>query len=189
MQIGKPKIKSWRYAISFIWETAKIVIIALAIIIPIRYFLFQPFFVRGASMEPNFEDGQYLIINEIGYHFHEPARGDVIVFRYPNDPSQFYIKRVIGLPKETVKIENGKVIVFNENNLAGFVLDEPYLSDENKFTSGNVDEKLDENEYFVLGDNRSASSDSRRWGLLPRHYIIGKAWLRAWPFNRVGVLD
>lgn len=188
MQIGKPKIKSWRYALSFIWETAKIVIIALAIIIPIRYFLFQPFFVRGASMEPNFEDGEYLIINEIEYRFHEPARGDVIVFRYPNDPSQFYIKRVIGLPSETVKIENGKVIISNENDPAGFILSEPYLSDENKFTSGNIDVQLDENEYFVLGDNRSASSDSRRWGLLPRHYIIGKAWLRAWPFNKVEIL-
>jgi len=185
----QPQIKSWRYILSFVWETAKIVIISLAIIIPIRYFLFQPFFVRGASMEPSFEDGEYLIVNEISYRFHEPGRGDVIIFRYPKDPSQYYIKRVIGLPKEVVKIEGGKVIIVNSENPKGFVLDEPYLSEENKYTSGNLEMNLDENDYFVLGDNRSASSDSRSWGSVPRHYIIGWAWVRAWPFNRVGILD
>jgi len=183
------KIKSWHYILSFVWETAKIVIISLAIIIPIRYFLFQPFFVRGASMEPSFEDGEYLIVNEISYRFHEPGRGDVIIFRYPKDPSQYYIKRVIGLPKEVVKIEGGKVIIVNSENPKGFILDEPYLSEENKYTSGNLEMNLDENDYFVLGDNRSASSDSRSWGSVPRHYIIGWAWVRAWPFNRVGILD
>jgi len=185
----QPAIKSWHYILSFVWETAKIVIISLAIIIPIRYFLFQPFFVRGASMEPNFEDGEYLIVNEISYRFHEPGRGDVIIFRYPKDPTQYYIKRVIGLPNEVVRIEEGGVIIVNSENPKGFVLDEPYLSEENKYTFGNLEMNLDENDYFVLGDNRSASSDSRSWGAVPRHYIIGWAWIRAWPFNRVGILD
>ncbi len=183
------KIKSWKYFLNFVWEIFKIVIISLAIIIPIRYFLFQPFFVRGASMEPSFEDGEYLIIDEISYRFHAPERGDVIIFRYPNDPSQYYIKRIIALPGETIKIEGGRVTVFNAEYPKGFNLDEPYLSEENKFISGNSETQLDENDYFVLGDNRQASSDSRRWGSVPRHYIIGRAWLRAWPFNRVGILN
>ena len=190
MAKSEPKIKFWRYALSFVWETAKIVIISLVIIIPILYFLFQPYFVRGASMEPNFENGEYLIINEINYRFHEPQRGDVIIFKYPKDPSQYYIKRVVGLPSEVVKIEDGSVIIFNKQNLSGFVLDESaYLGEDNRFTSGNLEINLDENDYFVLGDNRQASSDSRRWGAVPRHYIIGKAWVRAWPFSRLGVID
>ncbi len=187
---NKPKIKFRRYILSFVWETAKVVIISLVIIIPIRYFLFQPFFVRGASMEPNFENGEYLIVNEISYRFQEPQRGDVIIFKYPKDPSQYYIKRVVGLPNEVIRIEDGNVIIFNEQNLAGLILDESaYLEEGNRFTPGNLETNLDENDYFVLGDNRQASSDSRRWGAVPRHYIIGKAWIRAWPISRFGILD
>jgi len=176
-----------RNILSFIWETAKIVIISLAIIIPIRYFLFQPFFVRGASMEPNFESGEYLIVDEITYRFREPQRGEVVVFRYPEDPTQFYIKRIIGLPNETVRIEGGQVYIFNKENPQGFILEEPYLGD-NDFTPGNIEVKLDENEYFVLGDNRQASSDSRRWGPVPDHYLIGRAFLRAWPFYKARLI-
>ena len=97
----------------FLWETAKIIIISLAIIIPVRYFLIQPFFVRGASMEPNFHDGEYLIIDELSYRLGEPERGDVIIFKYPKDPSQYYIKRIIGLPTETVEIKDGQIIIYN----------------------------------------------------------------------------
>ena len=189
MSKNQSKIKSWQYSLSFVWETAKIVLISLAIIIPIRYFIFQPFFVRGASMEPNFENGEYLIIDEISYRFHEPQRGDVIVFRYPKDPSQYYIKRVVGLPKEVIRIEDGKITIFSKENPAGFVLGESYLLEGDEFTHGNLEINLDENDYFVLGDNRQASSDSRRWGAVPRQYIIGQAWLRAWPFNKFGILD
>ncbi len=185
----KPKIKTKQYILSFIWETAKIVIISLLIIIPIRYFLFQPFFVRGASMEPNFENGEYLIIDEISYRFTNPERGDVIIFRYPKDPSQYYIKRIIAMPNEVIKINNGKVIIFNEQNPTGLELEESYLEEGNQFTPGNIEVSLDGNEYFVLGDNRQASSDSRRWGPVPEHYIIGQAWIRAWPFNRVKILN
>ncbi len=186
---NQPKTKSWQYILSFVWETAKIIIISLAIIIPIRYFIFQPFFVRGASMEPNFENGEYLIIDEISYRFHEPERGDVIIFRYPKDPSQYYIKRVIALPGEIIRIEDGNITIFSRDNPAGFVLEELYLSEENRFTPGNLEVNLDENDYFVLGDNRQASSDSRRWGAVPRHYVVGRAWVRAWPFNKFGILD
>ncbi len=184
----KPEVKSRQYILSFIWETAKIVIISLAIIIPIRYFLFQPFFVRGASMEPNFEDGEYLIIDELSYRFKEPQRGEIIIFRYPKDPSQYYIKRIVGLPGETIKISEGTITIFNDENPTGLVLNEPYLSENNQFTSGNIEINLDENDYFVLGDNRLASSDSRIWGAVPDHYIIGRALIRAWPFNRAGLL-
>jgi signal peptidase I len=108
----------------FLWETARTIIISLAIIIPVRYFLIQPFFVRGASMEPNFHDGEYLIIDELSYRLGEPERGDVIIFKYPKNPSQYYIKRIIGLPMETVEIKDGQIIVYNSQNPNGEVLNE-----------------------------------------------------------------
>jgi len=183
------KVRGFHYILNFVWEILKIVIIALAIIIPIRYFLIQPFFVKGASMDPNFLDGDYLIIDEISYRFNEPQRGDVVVFHYPLDRSQFFIKRIIGLPGETVKIEDGKIFIYSEDTSdEKVVLDESeYL--ENAYTSGNLEISLRDNEYFVLGDNRSASSDSRKWGGVNKDYIIGRAWIRAWPFNRVGIMD
>jgi len=167
----------------FIWEITKIVVISLAIIIPIRYYLVQPFFVRGASMNPTFNNGQYLVINEIGYRFEEPDRGEVIVFRYPIDPSQYYIKRIIGLPGEVIEIKDGYVSIYNQEFPEGKVLDESIYLPEGRITVGQIHLKLDENEYFVLGDNRQASSDSRQWGKLPGDNIIGRVWLRAWPFN------
>lgn len=167
----------------FVWETIKVVVISLAIILPIRYYLVQPFFVKGASMEPNFEDGDYLLIDEISYRFNEPIRGDVIVFRYPEDRSQFFIKRIIGLPGETIEIKNNRVIIYNTKSSEGFALAENYL-DQSQETLGNMLVRLDGNEYFVLGDNRLQSSDSRRWGPVNRTLITGRALLRAWPFTR-----
>lgn len=169
--------------IIFIWETIKVVAISLAIILPIRYYLVQPFFVKGASMEPNFEDGDYLLIDEISYRFSKPARGDVIIFRYPEDRSQFFIKRIVGLPDETIEVKDNKVIVYNSQNLDGIELRENYLEVSQK-TLGNMVLRLGNDEYFVLGDNRLQSSDSRRWGPVNKTMITGKAFLRAWPFNR-----
>ncbi len=168
---------------SFVWEITKITVITLAIVIPIRYFLVQPFFVKGASMEPNFEDGQYLVIDEISYRFNQPQRGDVVVFRYPPDPSQFFIKRVIGLPGETVEIADNQIKIYNEAHPLGFVLDESNYLIPSITTQGNVKEKIGSDQYFVLGDNRQASFDSRRWGLVPAANITGRVWLRAWPMN------
>ena len=122
--------------LAFIWEIAKIVIIALLIVVPIRYFIFQPFFVKGQSMEPNFGSGDYLIIDEITYRFRPPQRGEVVVFRYPDDPSQRYIKRIIGLPGETIEIEEGKVIIYNEEG--GRMLEESDYLSSSVFTSGNL---------------------------------------------------
>lgn len=173
---------------AYIFELVKIIVISLAIIIPIRYFLIQPFYVKGASMEPNFFDQEYLIINEIGYRFNAPERGDIIVFRYPRDPQEFFIKRVIGLPGEKVQIKNGEVIVINADHPDGTRLDESYLPQDLK-TFGLTEEPvtMDENEYFVLGDNRNSSKDSRSFGPVHKSFIIGKVWLRGWPFDRVKV--
>jgi len=131
-------------------------------------------------MNPNFENGDYLVINEIGYRFSDPKRGDVVVFRPPQgNIRQFYIKRIIGLPGETVKIEGGKVLVGgDEASLSE--LSEEYIKE---VTPGNKSVSLGDDEYFVLGDNRNASSDSRIWGGISRSDIIGRAWIRAWPIS------
>jgi len=189
---------------SFLWEIIKVFFWALIIIVPIRIFLFQPFFVQGASMDKNFADGDYLIVNELGYKqtdvslgnvhlfdvdtFKDLKRGDVVVFRYPKDPKQFFIKRVIGLPGEQVKVEGGKVIIFNNQNPEGFVLDESAYLPKGLITNGAVTIALNGQEYFVLGDNRQFSHDSRAWGALPKDDVIGKVLVRAWPFSKAGIL-
>ena len=172
----------------FIWETLKVIVISLAIIIPVRYFLIQPFYVKGASMEPNFYDHEYLIIDEISYRLNEPERGDVIVFRYPNDPSQFFIKRIIALPFETISLNNGQIKISNDKNPAGFILDENnYLP--NTHTQGSISLTLEANQYFIMGDNRSSSLDSRMFGPIERADIIGRTWIRGWPFDRVTIFN
>lgn len=178
----KNKVKD---VLVFVWETTKIIIVSLAIILPIRYYLVQPFFVKGASMEPSFETGDYLLIDEISYRFNGPKRGDVIVFRYPENPSQFFIKRIIGLPGETVEIKNGAVKVYNGDSPLGIELEELYL-DEFQETIGSESVNLKDGEYYVLGDNRFQSSDSRRWGPVPVENITGRAWVRLWPFTKIG---
>jgi len=174
----------------FVFELLKIVAISLVIIIPIRYFLVQPFYVKGASMEPNFYDHEYLIIDEISYRFNEPVRGDIVVFRYPRNPQEYFIKRLIGLPGEEVQIKDGEVTVFNEKNNEGIALDEFYLPEDIK-TYGMTSDKvvLGENEFFVLGDNRNSSKDSRSFGPVNRSYIIGKVLFRGWPFDRVQLFE
>ena len=161
----------------FVWEILKIVLIALVIVIPIRYFLFQPFIVKGQSMEPNFENSNYLIVDELSYRFRDPQRGEVVVFRYPRNVSQRFIKRIIGLPGEKIEIEAGVVMV------NGKILDESKYLLLGVQTSGDIQISLDENEYFVLGDNRISSFDSRQWGTLPRKNIIGRVYFRAWPIT------
>jgi len=166
-----------------ILEFLQIIAIAAIVVVPIRYFVFQPFLVKGASMEPNFHDGDYLIIDELSYRLRNPERGEVVVFHYPFDPSQRFIKRVIGLPGETVAIKNGQVDITTEDG-ATVVLPEPYV--QGVFTiagnaTGGNSTTLKSDEYFVLGDNRAHSFDSREWGLVNRKFIIGRTVLRAWP--------
>ncbi|MFH1181208.1 MAG: signal peptidase I [bacterium] len=167
--------------LSFIWETVKIVIIALLIVVPIRYFVFQPFFVKGQSMEPSFDDGNYLIVDELSYRLRAPERGEVIVFKYPNDPSQKYIKRIIGLPGEIVEIKDRQIMISNGKGEAKILDESNYLPSAAQ-TFGEEQIILANDQYFVLGDNRLASSDSRSWGSLPREDIIGRVLIRVWPF-------
>lgn len=173
-------------AFSFAVEILKIALIALAIVLPIRYFLFQPFIVKGESMAPNFESGDYLIVDEISYRFSTPQRGDVIIFKYPKDENQRFIKRVIGVPGETVVVENGQVFITDIRGQE-VVLDERYLPSDLK-TYGDTSTALKENEYFVLGDNRTYSYDSRSWGVVPRENIIGKAFLRLLPITSISTI-
>ncbi len=170
--------------LSFIWETLKIVVLALAIVLPIRYFIFQPFIVKGQSMGPNFQHGNYLIIDEVSYRFRDPARGEVLVFKYPYNPSQRYIKRIIGLPGETVEIKGMKVHIFSPDGQETILEETVYLP-ETDITLGNLKLTLAEDEFFVMGDNRPFSSDSRSWGVLPRKNIIGKVIFRLLPFNEI----
>jgi signal peptidase I len=174
----------------FVLELLKIIIISLVIIIPVRYFLIQPFYVKGASMEPNFYNNEYLIIDEITYRLHQPQRGDIIVFRYPKDPQEYFIKRVIGLPGEEVQIKDGGIMIFNSANPNGSNLKETYLDPELK-TNSLTQEKiaLGNNEYYVLGDNRNQSKDSRSFGPVDKSFIIGRVLFRGWPFNRVTVFE
>lgn len=162
-----------------ITEIIQFSLIAILIVVPIRLFIAQPFIVSGDSMFNTFQNGQYLIVDQLSYHLNDPARGDVIIFRYPRDPSKFFIKRIIGLPGDTIAIEDSKVIITNETHPDGVVLDEPYVNAMDPAEP--FEEKLGDREYFVMGDNRNQSSDSRSWGVLQEERIIGRAFLRLFP--------
>jgi signal peptidase I len=172
----------------FAWEVIKTVLISLAIILPIRYYLVQPFFVKGPSMESNFLNNDYLIVNEIGYRFEDPQRGDVVIFRYPLDTKQFFIKRIVGLPGETVEVRDNSVIIYNKQNPGGLILKEDYL-DASQQTLGNSRIRMDDDEYFMMGDNRLMSHDSRAFGPVKKTFIIGRAMLRLYPLNRIGTIS
>lgn len=162
-------------------EIVRFVLIALLIVVPIRMFVAQPFIVSGASMEDTFHNGEYLIVDQLTYHFEEPSRGDVIVFRFPDDPSKFFIKRVIGLPGDTVNINGDMVTITNEAYPEGAILREPYIAEMSENNS--LTEVLSDEEYFVMGDNRDHSSDSRMWGILHRDKIVGRALVRLFPLR------
>ncbi len=165
-------------------ELMKTVLIALAIIIPVRYFLLQPFYVKGASMEPNFYDHQYLIVDELSYRLHQPRRGDVVVLRNPSNESEFFIKRLIGLPGDHLTVRNGSIYLATPEHPNGGRLDESAYLPAGRLTFGDVDMTLGTDQYFVMGDNRAASLDSRSFGPIPRKEIIGRAAVRAWPIDK-----
>lgn len=172
----------------FVWDLVKILILAVVIIVPFRMYIAEPFMVSGHSMLPNYHDKDYLIIDRLSYHFREPQRGEVIVLKFPKDTSQYYIKRIIGLPGERIYCEQGKILIINsEKNQK--ILEEGYLPNGTKTDNCKPAQTLGSNEYFVLGDNRGASSDSRVWGILPKDDIVGKVWLRAFPLNDFGFFN
>lgn len=157
-------------------ETVAIAVVAVFLV---RTFLAQPFLVSGSSMEPNFNNGNYLLVDELTYHLRAPERGEVIVFHYPKDTSVYFIKRIIGLPGETVSITGGVVTVTDKGQKE--VLKEPYIADPGTFSD--FTETLGPGQYFVMGDNRNASFDSRSWGPVPASDIVGLVRLRLWPLN------
>lgn len=181
----------FKKAVLYVWELVKVAIITIAIIVPIRYFLIIPFYVKGESMVPNFHDREYLIVDEISYRFNEPQRGQIVVFRYPEDPQEYFIKRVIGLPGEAVQIKNGSVYIYNQENPDGLKLNESYLPDDTKtlVNGAGQSEKINigEKEYFVLGDNRMFSKDSRSFGPIDKSFLVGKVLLRGLPLNKIAL--
>lgn len=185
----------------FIKETLYIVILSLIIVLPIRIFIAQPYIVSGASMDNTFKSGNYLIIDEISFRFEEPKRGDVIVFKTPPKGLElqklpltktvYYIKRIIGLPGETIEINGDEVKIYNNENPEGKTLTEPYIYINklapSQFSDIKLKTTLKDSEYFVMGDNRHNSSDSRLWGVLPKENIVGKTYLRLFPFNKISI--
>ena len=130
-------------------------------------------------MQETFQSGEYLIVDQVTYHLSKPKRGEVVVFRYPRDPSKFFIKRIIGVPGDTVTIEQSKVTISNDEFPEGIILDENYINEMSP--TGNFAETLGDREYFVMGDNRDHSSDSRSWGVLQEERIVGRAFMRLFP--------
>ncbi len=169
----------------FFWEILKFTVIAVAIVVPFRLYIAQPFIVSGASMDPTFETGEYLIVDQVSYALEAPPRESVVVFKYPKDTSKFFIKRIIGLPGETVEINGTEVKIKNIEHPDGFILNEPYVT-PNHIKKDMVKVTLKNDEYFVMGDNRIGSSDSRMWGPVQEKLIIGRPFIRLLPLSRLG---
>lgn len=181
--VSARKRSTWKEKL---WEGIKVFVIPIAIVLLIRFYIAQPFIVKGESMEPNFEDREYLIIDELMPALRPLERGTVIVFRYPLQPSEFFIKRVIGLSHEHITIKNGEIKITTADKKE-LVLAEPYLA-RGTITTGDLDITIPGDTYFVLGDNRNFSLDSRRFGLLSKDLITGRAYLRLWPPEKIGII-
>ncbi|MDE1975086.1 MAG: signal peptidase I [Patescibacteria group bacterium] len=170
-----------------VWEWVKVIAIALIVALPIRFFIAEPFVVNGASMDPTFDTGQFLIVDRLTYDFEKPQRGDVIVFKYPGDTSIYYIKRIIGLPGETVIVKDGQVGIKEPGASDTIPLAQPYVDQDHASHDSGV-YPLGKGQYFVMGDNRAQSSDSRAWGPLNADLIVGRPIVRITPFNKLGIL-
>lgn len=167
------------------WDFIRFAFIAALIVLPVRLFIAQPFVVSGASMVPTFDSGDYLIIDEVSYRFEPPKRGDVVVFRFPLQPKRFLIKRVVGLPSETVEMRDDAITIKNREHPEGFLFEQGDISSSGRRAKQSV--TLAEDEYFVLGDNRDQSADSRLWGPLKRELIVGRPLVQLLPLGEIGL--
>ena len=183
--------KPWQSWLARIFELVKVVVIITMIGYLVHVFVLTLFIVDGASMEPNFFDKEYMLVDKISYDFFLPKRGDVVIFAYPGEPDKKFIKRIIGLPGDTIQIKGGQVYLFNKRT-AG-VLKESYIPSAmptpTETADTTIEQKVGNDEYFVLGDNRLNSSDSRIWGLLPKENIIGKALITIWPYDSASLIS
>lgn len=173
---------------AFFLDILEVVSLAVGVFLVLYLLVMQPHKIKGSSMFPNFIDAEYLLTDKLTYRFKEPQRGDVIVFRSPADENEDYIKRIIGLPGDEVSL--------NENHIYinGKYLDEPYLDSSvitqgSKFLAEGDKITVPSDQYFVLGDNRTASSDSRAWGFVPKKDINGRAWFVYWPVKKAGTVE
>ena len=173
---------------SFVLELLQVVVFAISIFLFVYLLILQPHKIKGASMEPNFHDGEYLLTDKVSYRLGKPKRGDVVVFRAPPNYKDEFIKRVIGLPGEEVKVQEEKMYV------NGRELEEAYLPKDTKIVAGRYTPEgqtitVPQDSYFVLGDNRDHSLDSRNIGPVERQYITGRAWFVYWPVSEVGTVQ
>jgi signal peptidase I len=171
---------------NFLKEFGSVAILSLIIVLPIRIFIAQPFVVSGQSMDETFHNGNYLIIDELSYRFEEPKRGDVVVFKNPRDESQDFIKRIMGLPGDAVKVQNGHVFVNGKQVNEGF-LKPDVVTNPGSFMHEGQEVVVQPGEYLAMGDNRPHSSDSREWGFVTKAEIIGRVFVRYWPANQLGL--
>jgi signal peptidase I len=177
--------KLWLWFLDF----AETIVIALAIFVIMYRFLFQPHEVKGNSMYDNYHDGEYLLTDKISYRFHLPQRDEVVIFKAPKNEDYDYIKRIIGLPGDQIKIESGRVYVNNQLLDESGYLGPSVMTQPGYFSREGINITVTDDNYYVLGDNRNNSSDSRDWGLVPKTNIIGKAWLRYWPITKLGIIN
>ncbi len=176
--VNLPEQQSW-------WDIVRFIFVALLIVIPIRILFAEPFVVSGSSMFPTFKNGDYLIVDKISYKVGDPDRDDVVVFKFPNDTKKYFIKRIIGLPGETIDVRGKVITIVNKEHPEGFVLDQPFVENS---ANNDVHYVLKDDEYYVMGDNRTASSDSRIWGPVKRDLLTGRALLRLLPIQKIGVM-
>lgn len=185
-EITNPQVKKITFLKEDIKELFRFLIIAAIIVIPIRFFIMQPFVVSGSSMDPTFHNKEYLITDKLTYNLHEYKRGDVVVLKLPSENDKHLLKRLIGLPGDTVTLEaNGNITIKNIAHPQGFTVYESYLENHDGY---NLTITIPEGKVFVLGDNRPVSYDSRAWGLLDENKLVGRVYLRLWPLNKINYL-
>lgn len=172
---------------SFVGDLIETFVMAGAIFVVVYFFLVQPHQVTGSSMLPNFSDGEYILTDKVSYHFRLPKRGDVIVFKAPKNQEKDFIKRIIALPGEKIKLEKGEIFI-NQEKLEENYLPSTIITLPKSLVGEGQETVIPLDEYFVFGDNRQHSSDSRDWGTVPQGLIIGRAWLRYWPLNKISLI-